>query len=148
MGSRLEYLHSAVLQLPPLVTVQAESPIYQTAPWGYEDQPEFLNQVVLAESSLSPLDLLAHLKRIELIVGRTPTFRYGPREVDLDILFYDDLVFEHSKLQIPHPKLQERSFVLVPLNDLNPNLLHPVTGQSVQEMLSLLNVSGITRFNS
>lgn len=146
VGNRSENLNSAIQSLSPLVMVLDESPIYQTAPWGFENQPAFLNQVILAKTNCSPLDLLAHLKEIETIVGRTPTFKYGPREVDLDILFYGDLIFEHPKLQIPHPKLQERAFVLVPLNDLNPNLKHPITGQTVHEILSQLDVSGITPF--
>ncbi|HBX71072.1 MAG TPA: 2-amino-4-hydroxy-6-hydroxymethyldihydropteridine diphosphokinase, partial [Chloroflexi bacterium] len=93
LGDRLANLQSAIRQMPPEVTILAQSPIYQTPPWGYADQPDFLNQVVMAETNLPPQALLAYLKTLEIRVGRMPTFRYGPRVVDLDILFYGDLIY-------------------------------------------------------
>ena len=139
-------LQTAIQMLSPWVAVVAQSPVYQTPPWGYEDQPDFLNQVVFAKTAQQPEGLLKFLKQIEVRVGRTPTFQYGPRVVDLDILFYDDLVIELAGLQIPHPRLHERAFVLVPLNDLNPDLRHPVFAVTIQELLLKVDASGVTRF--
>jgi 2-amino-4-hydroxy-6-hydroxymethyldihydropteridine diphosphokinase len=146
LWDRAANLQTALCLLPPLVEVLAQSTVYQTPPWGFEDQPDFLNQVLLAETSCSPLDLLAHLKQTETRVGRKPTFRYGPRMVDLDILFYGDQILDLPGLQIPHPKLPERAFVLVPLADLNPDFVHPVIKKSIREILSQVDASGITRY--
>jgi 2-amino-4-hydroxy-6-hydroxymethyldihydropteridine diphosphokinase len=134
LGDRLKTLQEAIAQLPPRVMPRSTSSIYQTAPWGYSDQPDYLNQVIEAETELEPLPLLKYLKKLERKLGRRPTFRYGPRVIDMDILFYDDLVLETPELVIPHPRLHERDFVLVPLADLAPNKAHPVLGKTVEEL--------------
>ena len=146
LGDRLANLHAAQEALPPAVRVLAASPIYETPPWGYADQPAFLNQALKVETDLEPQDLLKTLKSLELRLGRTPGPRYGPRQIDLDILFYDDLVFEASDLTIPHPRIEERAFVLMPLADLAPDLRHPVSGLTVREMLQRVDRRGIQRF--
>lgn len=146
LGDRLANLRAAILRMPPAVRVLRQSPIYETAPWGFLDQPDFLNQVILAETDLPPLNLLEYLKSIEVALGRTPTFRYGPRLIDIDILLYDDLVFETPYLIIPHPRLSERPFVLFPLADLAPHLRHPLTQKTVQEMLRDVAHEGIQRY--
>ena len=143
LGDRPANLRAAVAALPPNVHVTAESLVYQTAPWGYTNQPDFLNQVVQAKTDLPPNELLAYIKGIETNVGRTPTFRYGPRVVDLDILFYDDLTLEHPDLIIPHPRLHERAFVLVPLADIAPGLRHPISGALISELLTSIDTSGV-----
>jgi 2-amino-4-hydroxy-6-hydroxymethyldihydropteridine diphosphokinase len=135
LGDRLANLNSAIDALPPSVNPMVLSPVYETAPWGYTDQPAFLNQAIRAETSLLPLDLLKHLKSVETSLGRRPSFRYGPRLIDLDILFYDNLILKSSDLIIPHPRLQERAFMLIPLADLAPDLCHPILGKTVQQML-------------
>ncbi len=147
LGERLGNLELANQMLAPLVQVIDKSPIYQTPPWGFVDQPDFLNQVILGETIQQPADLLIFLKYIEIEVGRKPTFKYGPRVVDLDILFYDDSIINSDGLQIPHPRLHERAFVLVPLFDLNPDLRHPVFNKTVQELLQNVDTSGITKFS-
>jgi len=146
LGERAANLQAALRALPPKVRPLAQSSTYETPPWGYTDQPHFLNMVVQAETDLAPLALLGFLKNLEREVGRTPSFRYGPRQIDLDILFYDDLVLQTPELCIPHPRLHERAFVLVPLADLAPNLRHPALGQTVAEMLASIDISGITRW--
>jgi len=146
LGDRLANLQAAIQRMPPTVRVLKQSPVYETAPWGFLEQPDFLNQVILAETELLPLDLLGYLKGIEMALGRLPSFRYGPRLIDLDILLYDDLVFESPYLTIPHPRLSERPFVLFPLADLAPHLRHPLTQKTVQEMLETVAHEGVHRY--
>lgn len=136
LGDRMENLAAARRSLPPNVLLLAVSPIYETRPWGYVDQPDFLNQVVKAETELAPLDLLAYLKQWEVRLGRSPTFKNGPRVVDLDLLFYDDLIFESPVLTIPHPGIATRAFVLAPLADIAPDYCHPISGITVRELLA------------
>jgi len=143
LGDRLAILRAAVAALPPAVNVQAESPVYETPPWGYLDQPAFLNLVLQGTTALKPLPLLEDLKRLERTLGREETFHWGPRRIDIDILFYDDLVLETPRLSLPHPGLAERAFVLVPLADLAADLRHPVLGKSVRELLAGVDVSGV-----
>lgn len=146
LGDRAANLKQAVSSLPPQMTVKARSNVYETPPWGYTEQGAFLNQIVMATTYLEPELLLKHLKRLETALGREATFRYGPRLIDIDILFYDDLVLNTPLLTLPHPHLHERGFVLVPLMDLAPDLVHPVTGMSVREMSLLCDTSGITPY--
>jgi len=146
LGNRLSNLKEAIAALPPQMEVKAKSAVYETPPWGYEDQPKFLNQVLKATTYLDPEPLLKHLKRLEVALGRKETFQNGPRLIDIDILFYDELILNKPSLVIPHPRLQERGFVLLPLMDLDPNLTHPVTKKSVREMMTDCNVEGIKKF--
>jgi 2-amino-4-hydroxy-6-hydroxymethyldihydropteridine diphosphokinase len=146
LGDRLANLNSALNAMPPTVQPLAASKVYETPPWGYLDQPAFLNQVVLARTELAPNDLLAWLKRLETGLGRQPGLRYGPRVIDLDILLYDDLQLESPTLTIPHPRLGERAFVLVPLADLAPDLRPAGSSRTVREMLAGLDLAGIEEY--
>ena len=143
LGDRVANLQAAREALAPQIRVLQESPIYVTPPWGYLDQPDFLNQVIEVETVLHPIPLLHLLKDIEAKLGREATFRNGPRLIDLDILFYEQEVVEGEVLQIPHPRLQDRAFVLVPLNDLAPDFMHPVLHKSVREMLGAVDSTGV-----
>jgi 2-amino-4-hydroxy-6-hydroxymethyldihydropteridine diphosphokinase len=147
LGDRLATLVAARAALLPLVRLTAASPIYETTPWGVTDQPLFLNQVVRGLTELSPLELLDYLKGIETVLGRQPSYRYGPRLIDLDILLYDNLVVQTPELVIPHPRLAERAFVLVPLADLAPNLRHPISSLTVRQLLNAVDKEGITLFH-
>ncbi len=143
LGDRAENLKEAIASLSPQMVVKAKSHVYETPPWGYEDQPRFLNQVLKVQTYLGPEPLLKHIKRLEIALGRKASFRNGPRLIDIDILFYDDRVISTPILTIPHPHLHERGFVLLPLMDIAPDLVHPLTKKSVREMVVLCNLGGI-----
>jgi 2-amino-4-hydroxy-6-hydroxymethyldihydropteridine diphosphokinase len=120
------------------LTILKQSSMIETEPWGVEDQPLFINMAVSVETDLPPEKLLNLLKEIETGLGRTETFRWGPRIIDLDILFYDDLVMEEPDLSIPHRYIKDRDFVLRPLAEIAPDLVHPVLKKSIQELLDEL----------
>ncbi|MDA4122578.1 MAG: 2-amino-4-hydroxy-6-hydroxymethyldihydropteridine diphosphokinase [Thaumarchaeota archaeon] len=143
VGDRKQNLDRAVTQIDGLGRVLDASSIYETEPMYYEKQGPFLNAVIALETSLSPTELLVRLKAIEKAMGRDSTApRYGPRVIDLDILFYGDTVLSESDLQIPHPHIAERAFVLVPLEEIRPGLVDPGSGRTVREMLARLNSKG------
>lgn len=148
LGDRQENLRNAVDSLSPKVVPLKCSPIYETPPWGYTDQPNFLNQVVKAETNLSPNLLLSYLKEIESSIGRQETFRFGPRLIDLDLLFYNGDVIESPPLTVPHPQLAERAFVLMPLADLAPEFVHPTLHLTVADMLTKVDQQGISHYAS
>ncbi|MCC7117410.1 MAG: 2-amino-4-hydroxy-6-hydroxymethyldihydropteridine diphosphokinase [Anaerolineales bacterium] len=146
MGMRLSNLKNLINNLTPQMNVRAKSSVYETPPWGYKDQPPFLNQVICVETYLQAEPLLQHLKRLEVALGRTATFENGPRVIDVDILFFDDQMIDEPGIQIPHPRLHERAFVLAPLAELAPALIHPVLNQSVSELLATLDQTGIQKY--
>ncbi len=113
----------------------AKSSLYKTKPVGYTSQDWFINGVIKIETDLEPPDLLQMLKAIEVQLGRTETFRWGPRTIDLDILLFDDKKIETEELQIPHPHLHERQFVLIPLAEIDRHLIHPVLKKTIGELL-------------
>ncbi len=110
------------------------SSIFETAAWGITNQPDFLNQALYLRTYLSPQDCLAATQRIETQLGRKRQINWGPRTIDIDLLFYDDLVLETDALQLPHPWLHQRQFVLAPLAEIAPDLLHPTLHKSIQEL--------------
>ena len=145
LGDRPANLKAAIAALPPQMEVEAKSSVYETPPWGYEDQPKFLNQVIRGKTYLDPEPLLKHLKRLEVILGRQASIPNGPRLIDMDILFYDDLVLNRPALVLPHPRLHERGFVLLPLMDIAPDLVHPVNHKTVRDMAAECDLQGIEK---
>ncbi len=134
LGDRAGTIQAALRSLEEFAAVDETSFLYETAPAYMTDQPAFLNAACRVGTELGPLELLAALKKVENDLGRTESVRYGPRVVDLDILFYDDIVFETTDLRIPHLHVAERDFVLGPLLDIAPELVHPVLGQSIRKL--------------
>ena len=135
VGNRLANLKNAISNFTPQLNVKKKSPVYETPPWGFKEQDAFLNQVVMAETYLEPEALLGHLKRLETALGREVSFQNGPRLIDLDILFFDDLIIDSPPLVVQHPRLHQRAIVLVPLNDIAPKLFDPLLGRQVQDLL-------------
>lgn len=114
------------------------SKIYETEPYGYVDQPSFLNGAVEVETNLSCRDVLERLLSIENQIGRVREFKWGPRIIDLDIIFYNNEIYDEEDLKVPHPDMQNRDFVLKPLNDLCPDYVHPILGKTIRELLGEL----------
>jgi len=136
IGDRELHLRTALEQIEsPNLHILRISPIYETEPVDYADQRWFLNQVVEAETALFPFQLLAQTQKIERALGRVRTVPKGPRTIDIDILLYGKAVMHTPSLEIPHPAMAKRRFVLTPLADLAPNLRHPVTQLTVRQML-------------
>ena len=129
------------------ISVLRESPIYETEPVGYTAQRWFLNMVVEAETALFPMQLLTRAGKIERTLGRVRTIPNGPRTIDIDILLYGTAVVRTPRLEIPHPRMHERRFVLVPLADLAPDLRHPVSRKTVRQMLNEAPSGVVRRFS-
>lgn len=135
LGDRAENLHTALSELKRYMHIEQCSSIYETEPVGYKLQGWFLNMVVRAGTDLSPHELLHRLQATELHMGRRPAVAKGPRIIDLDILLFADLVLTDDTLIIPHPELQNRGFVLVPLNEIAPGVLHPQLKKDMHTLL-------------
>ena len=138
LGNRAAFLHAALdtIAARGIGTLTAVANFIETSPWGVADQPAFLNTAAALATSLSPTALLAELKRLETQLGRQSRAHWGPREIDVDILLYDDLVLATPQLTLPHPHLHERDFVLRPLAQIAPDLRHPVLGVTISTLLA------------
>jgi 2-amino-4-hydroxy-6-hydroxymethyldihydropteridine diphosphokinase len=140
LGDKLDHCEKAVSEI--LKTdrhkLLAKSSFYRTQPIGYTSQDWFVNGVIKIETDLEAHELLRALKTAESQLGRTETFRWGPRTIDLDILFFDDVEIHTEGLQIPHPLIQDRQFILIPLVEIDRNLIHPVLKKTIQELLNSL----------
>ncbi len=144
LGERHQQLNRAVAEVKniPSTRIVWASSVYETSPYGNPDQPAFLNAAVEIETELLPAELLAELKAIETRLGRKAAERWAPREIDLDILLYDGLVANEPEVAVPHPDLEKRRFVLIPLQELDPDVVHPVNGMTASELAAACRDTG------
>jgi 2-amino-4-hydroxy-6-hydroxymethyldihydropteridine diphosphokinase len=144
VGERQKFLNRAVAELKGISNIKVvwASSVYETEPYGKADQEKFLNAVVEIETELTPPELLTAAKSIEQRVGRTASELWGPREIDIDVLLYDGLVHDDAALHVPHPDMENRKFVLVPLREIAPDAVHPITGMTVEEMATACKDTG------
>ena len=136
--NRQQHIETAVVLLREKVHDITVAPLYETRPRYFADQQNFLNTVLRGFTDLDPQALLQFTQAVQKEVGRVERFRNGPREIDIDILFYDNVVYKDEELEIPHPRLQERDFVLQPFSDIDPDFCHPVLQKTVRELLDAL----------
>lgn len=143
LGARISILSEALERLISLPESQVIglSEFYESQAWGKTDQPDFINVCCELETNLSAQDLLTYCQQIEQDLGRERNERWGPRTIDIDILFYGDDIIETDNLTIPHPYLAERAFVLQPLSDIAPNVIHPILKKSVSALLNEVDTS-------
>jgi len=147
LGDRKQNLAQALELVSQQVVVEQLSSVYETEPVGYKQQSLFLNAVCRISTELSPERLLGLAKEIEAKLGRIPSFPNAPRLIDIDILFYGDEVVSSRELIVPHPRLAERAFVLVPLAEIAPGLVHPKSGKTIRELLDNLGtVAGVCKW--
>lgn len=146
MGDRLEYLSKAIDNIAEIqgCNILNKSRVYETEPWGYENQEAFLNLCISIETSLSPYELLESLQTIELELDRVRKIHWGPRTIDIDILLFDDIICEDDKLTIPHPRMRERAFVLIPLYDIEKNLI--IDGIKLEDLINKIDTRGIKEY--
>lgn len=134
LGDRQANMEKALKLLGDTLQIGLVSSIYETEPVGYIEQPVFLNAVCRGLTELGPLQLLSLVKGMEASLGRVSSFPNAPRTIDLDIIFYGNMIMETPELTIPHPRLEERAFVLIPLLEIAPDLSHPVSGESIKDL--------------
>lgn len=147
LGDRRKNLTQALRLISPQAEVKQVSSVYKTEPVGFKEQPFFLNAVCRVSTKLSPVKLLELVKKIEANLGRKPSFPNAPRPIDIDILFYESQVIKSHDLIIPHPRLTQRAFVLVPLVEIAPDIIHPENGKTVKELLhSLESTEGFCKW--
>jgi len=139
----MDYLGTAVTGLNKIGDIARVSSVYETAPVGGIPQSDFLNAVVELQTAIQPMELVAELKSLEKMIGRNERPRWHEREIDLDILFYDNLVLQTATLILPHPELHKRAFVLVPMNELDPNFVHPLLKKNVAELLGNVDTTSV-----
>ena len=144
LGEREATLKHAVQLISERIeSVTSQSKLYETAPWGVIDQPVFINQVIQIQTELSPKKVLEQTLKIEKQLGRERRLRWGARVIDIDILYYADFILEDSDLHLPHPRLHERRFTLVPLVEIAPDFVHPVLKKTNRELLEKCTDEGI-----
>src|SRR5579885_762596 len=145
LGDRRGNLAAAIQRLYTMMEIEKVSSVYETEPVGYLEQPRFLNIAVAGTTRLSPQEFLKRAKEIETALGRQETIRNGPRPIDIDIIFYDNLMLDSEPLTIPHPRMAERAFVLAPLAEIAPEVVHPALGSTARELLAEVPQEGVKK---
>ena len=143
VGDRLNYLTLSKTAIQNYIgSIQFSSNIYETEPWGIDNQDSYLNQVVAVQTDRTPNDLLDNIHLIERELGRIRRVHYGPRTIDIDILYYGERIIDIENLKIPHPHIQKRRFILVPLSEILPQMQHPLLKKTNQELLDMVKDEG------
>lgn len=140
MGKKEDNIRLAIEMLKERIDIEIVSSIIETEPYGYTEQPRFLNCCLMGKTALLPRELLEFVLGIEKKMGRVREFKWGPRNIDIDILFYDDLIIEQDDLIIPHPELYKREFVLIPLLEIAPEFIHPKFKKTIRELYESLKL--------
>jgi 2-amino-4-hydroxy-6-hydroxymethyldihydropteridine diphosphokinase len=144
---RTEYLRSAIIELRAMGDILKISSVYETAPVGGVPQADYLNAVVELRTSLGPLELVNRLKALESAIGRAARPRWHEREIDLDLLFYGDRIMSSPELTLPHPEIQNRAFVLVPMAELQPDFIHPILKKTIKDLRDEIEIVGVQKSN-
>ncbi|MET3979443.1 2-amino-4-hydroxy-6-hydroxymethyldihydropteridine diphosphokinase [Mucilaginibacter sp. UYP25] len=140
LGNRKSFLHMAIEHVGQEVgTIIQKSPVYETQSWGKTDLPDYLNQVILLQTTLTAQQVLEKVLGIEIELGRTREERWGSRTIDIDILFYGDEIINDENLTVPHPQLHNRKFTLEPLGMIAPDFIHPVLNKTILDLKNSLN---------
>ncbi|HEY0245379.1 MAG TPA: 2-amino-4-hydroxy-6-hydroxymethyldihydropteridine diphosphokinase [Mucilaginibacter sp.] len=146
LGDRNQFLQQAIQHLQiEIGPVMQTSAVYETQSWGKTDSPDYLNQVIQLQTELSAQQVLQKILNIELVIGRVRDEKWGPRTIDIDILFYNSLLVNEPDLQIPHPELHKRRFTLAPLAEIAPDFIHPVFNKSILQLKNELKDSLIVK---
>lgn len=136
IGDKKSNLQKAIALISIKCEVVAQSSLYETAPWGNINQDNFVNQVIYLKTLYSPKNLMTFLLAVESEMGRIREDKWGPRTIDLDILFYDDVIIDEEKLKVPHPQISARKFILTPMAELSQSLIHPVLNKTINSLLA------------
>ncbi len=144
LGDSRHNIIKAIQLMSPEIQKISQAPVYKTKPVGYTNQPDFFNTAISGQTDLSPEELLTFTRNVEQQVGRVARFHWGPREIDIDIIFYGNQIIKQPGLIIPHPHFSERDFVLKPLSDLNPDLIDPISQQTIKQLARLTNNSSLS----
>lgn len=143
IGDKMHFLtQSKTLISDKIGSILLSSSIYETEPWGIDNQDSYLNQVISVQTNLSPYELLDNIHKIEKDLGRIREIHYGPRTIDIDILYYGNRILDSENLKIPHPQIQKRRFILVPLSEIIPEMPHPLLKKTSQELLDEVKDEG------
>jgi 2-amino-4-hydroxy-6-hydroxymethyldihydropteridine diphosphokinase len=150
VGERPQFLKEAIEKIAESdkISIRRVSSVYESQPVGYENQGWFLNLVVEVQTSFEPVPLLEHLLSVEEQMGRKRGKKWGPRNIDLDMLFYENHIIDSDRLTVPHPRMHQRRFVLEPLAQIAPEFLHPLLGKSVRELLESCEDESVVRLYS
>ncbi len=138
LGNRVEYIEKAIAEIGFLKNTKVikKASLYETEPWGFTEQPDFINSAVEIETSLSAQELFNEVKSIEQKLKRQSKGKWQEREIDIDILFYGNEIIRSEKINIPHKEIENRKFVMIPMNELAPDFIHPVFNETINELLS------------
>lgn len=146
LGDRIVNLKTSLKEISNHYRVTKLSSIYETEPWGVTNQPSFLNLCIEIETEDQPESLLKTFKIIEKGMGREKREKWGPREIDIDLLYYENLIYETDRLKIPHDRISERAFVIIPLSEINPDFVDPKLGKSIRTLAMEIDTTGITKY--